>query len=136
MAQCQNEECGHQFVDESKKALEPDGWKNPHTAYYICPDCHKRSFFTTSVTLLVLVFLCHSQGVVNTVTSKLISITPQLNRIEAETKELKSIVTALDNKIKLTADRPARFSTKRQRERDYRKELHKQDTVINRYLED
>lgn len=48
MAQCQNKECGHQFVDEFKKALGPDGWKDPLTAYYICPDCHKRSFFSTS----------------------------------------------------------------------------------------
>lgn len=89
---------------------------------------------TTLVTLLVLVFLAHSQSIRNTVTSKLISIIPQLNRIEAETKELKSIVTALNNKIKLAADRPARFSTKRQREQDYQKELHKQDTVLSTYL--
>ena len=48
MATCQNPECRHQFEDEQGNGLEPDGWKDPFTAYYVCPDCHKRSFFSTS----------------------------------------------------------------------------------------
>ena len=96
---------------------------------YKDPKISSFTFCGTIITFLVVIHLS-SHPTINKLTTKLISIEPQVNQIETKQKELQNIVTTLLKMVYISQDRATRYGPLPQ----HTKRLDKYIDTLNEYL--